>query len=114
MRHARFYFCHLEAGRVNKALEFLPFILFLAHRDFGMPAMVSVKLTPRSLTAAFLLKSPLKQESFPRPKPKLPPVFLSIRKPEPEVYSAGLDRGVVRPVHLSHQDELYGVMDNAA
>lgn len=37
--------------------------------------MVSVKLTPQSLTRTFLLKSPLKQESFPRPKTNCRPFF---------------------------------------
>ena len=83
-------------------------IIFHAHRDFRMPAMVSVTLTARSLTVSFSFEEPAEEGKFPETEAEIAARLLQYSKAELEAHSVGLDRGVVRPVQSSHQDEPYG------
>ncbi len=79
-------------------------IIFHAHRDFRMPAMVSVTLTARSLTVSFAFEEPAEEGKFPETEAEIAARLAQYSKAELEAHAVGLDRGVVRPVQSSHQD----------
>lgn len=86
-------------------------ILFHAHRDFLMPAMVSIALTSRSLTVSFSFEEAVEEGKYPETEAEIAARLSHCTKAELEAHSVGLDRGVVRPVQSSRREEPYGFSD---
>ena len=84
-------------------------ILFKAHREFMMPAMVFVKLTARGLSVSFGYEDPKDLECFPETEEEIAARLMQYSKDELQKMAIGVDRGVARPVQSSHREAPYGL-----
>ena len=86
-------------------------ILFKAHRDFMMPAMLVVKLSAGSLTVSFAYEEPQDQNRFPGTPKEMAERLKQYSKEELEAITVGIDRGVARPIQMSSREEPYKLSD---
>ena len=111
----RAYFSIEPAGRVGwYELRFgtarIPggTILFRAHREFVVPAMVSVTLTSKALFVSMSYEE-TEQERFPETEKEMLERLRQYSEEELIACGNGIDRGVVRPVQTSHNPEPYAL-----
>ncbi len=83
-------------------------ILFKAHREFIVPAMVSVTLTSKALFVSMSYKE-AEEERFPETEKEMIDRLRQYSEEELIACGNGIDRGVVRPVQTSNDPEPYAL-----
>lgn len=83
-------------------------ILFRAHREFVVPAMVSVTLTSKALFVSMSYEE-TEQERFPETEKEILERLRQYSEEELIACGNGIDRGVVRPVQTSNDPEPYSL-----
>lgn len=83
-------------------------ILFRAHREFAVPAMVSVTLTSKALFVSMSYEE-TEQERFPETEKEMLERLRQYSEEELIACGNGIDRGVVRPVQTSNEPVPYAL-----
>ena len=83
-------------------------ILFRAHREFVVPAMVSVTLTSKALFVSMSYEE-TEQKQFPETEKEMLERLRQYSEEELIACGNGIDRGVVRPVQTSNDPEPYAL-----